>query len=126
MHKSSRVLSSSHLACYILTLTTLIAVSLGVTKFCFLYRPFALKRGEPRCYEHLAWVMSLPPSQFVFVTLVSSVFLEILADKQRPQKTQRIPLLLSERDSLLFNVFGGEGGRGPVVLAAVCGIKWKG
>lgn len=89
-------------------------------------RPFALRRSEPRCHEHLAWVMSLPPSQFVFVTLVSSVFLEILADNQCPQTKQRIPLLLSERDSLLFNTFGGEGGGGPVVLAADCGIKWKG
>lgn len=66
------------------------------------------------------------PTFTVFLCYFSfSNFLEILADNQCPQKKQRIPLLLSERDSLLFNIFGGEGGGGPVVLAAVCGIKWK-
>lgn len=50
----------------------------------------------------------------------------MLADNPCPQVNQRIPLLLSERDSLLFNIFGGEGGGGPVVLAAVCGIKVEG
>lgn len=59
----------------ILILTMLIAVSLHVTNFSFLYRPFALRRSEPRCHEHLAWVMSLPLSQFFFVTLVSAIFL---------------------------------------------------
>lgn len=37
-------------------------------------RPLALRRCEPRCHEHLAWVMSLPPSLFSFVLLVSAIF----------------------------------------------------
>lgn len=49
-------------------------------------RPFAL-RSEPRCYEHLAWVMSLPPSQFFFVTLVSAIFLRYWQITS-PQKKQ--------------------------------------
>lgn len=38
-------------------------------------RPFALRRCEPRCHEHLARVMSLPPSQFFFWYFSFSNFL---------------------------------------------------
>lgn len=111
-----RVLYSSDFAYYTLILTTLTAVLLIVTKFSFLYRPFALRR-ESRCHEHLAWVMSLPPSQFFFVILLSAIFLRYWQITSALKKSNKSHC--SEVRQFTFKYFW-RGGRGRASSSSCC------